>query len=225
MGFGVEAGRATANRCRGGVAAPMLAARLARPGGGRALLGRCFSLPARTVVAAALTPGRECGPSGRPAAQQGVGWNRRLPPTRRRSRRRPGPMHEGVCRVAAADRGDPVAARFLAGDPAVAVVVPTPKGISVKAGGEPVTAGDELGMEALVWTCRLTKTICYGVAAGEHPVQGGRFPAVYGEPVLAPDLQDPAGEPALVLRRQPLGGVMSAFSLFVRTGLPPAPRE
>ena len=39
-------------------------------------------------------------------------------------------IHEGVCRVASADRGDPMAARFRVGDPAVAVVVPTSKGFT-----------------------------------------------------------------------------------------------
>ena len=46
----------------------------------------------------------------------------------------------------------------------------------------------------------------------EHALKGIGLSAVHGKPILAADLYDASGEPALVLLGHPFGGIMSTLS-------------
>ncbi len=129
MGLEAEAGRA-GESVPLRATAPMMGALFAAGvlGPGTTAIRTAMLQPAGTDgVAAALAPGMNPAVGG-PAAQQRLAGIDACGLLANGSVAVPVP-HEGVCRMPAADRGDPVAARFLAGDPAVAVVVPTPKGV------------------------------------------------------------------------------------------------
>ena len=115
--------------------------------------------------------------------------------------------HVLVCRVRIRNRGNPVPASLGAGDQAVAVVV-VPRECIVAAAtitdtGRGRRSDEHDGLERSA------------LATSENPVERVRFTTIDGETVGATDSDDASCEPATILGRDPLGGILAALLVAV----------